>query len=206
MWHLPERASGWRRLVQAGIWAVGLYVGLGAVLQNTGTGAAQSTESAVVVRMIDGDTIEVQVESGTATVRLMGIDTPETTHPTRPVEYYGLEAAALTETALSGKTVTLTPDVTGDREDQYGRLLRYVTVQGVDFNAALVREGYARAVRGFSYSRRTEFIALEDAARSRGVGLWGRERRGKLGATVQGNGPRIRRAASVEIGPGVEAT
>ena len=110
MWHLPERASGWRRLVQAGIWAVGLYVGLGAVLQNTGTGAAQSTESAVVVRMIDGDTIEVQVESGTATVRLMGIDTPETTHPTRPVEYYGLEAAALTETALSGKTVTLTPD------------------------------------------------------------------------------------------------
>ena len=173
MWHLPERASGWRRLVQAGIWAVGLYVGLGAVLQNTGTGAAQSTESAVVVRVIDGDTIEVQVESGTATVRLMGIDTPETTHPTRPVEYYGLEAAALTETALSGKTVTLTPDVTGDREDQYGRLLRYVTVQGVDFNAALVREGYARAVRGFRYSRRTEFIALEDAARLRGVGLWG---------------------------------
>ena len=172
MWHLPERVSGWRRLVQAGIWAVGLYVGLGAVLQTTGTGAAQSTESAVVVRVINGDTIEVQVEGATATVRLMGIDTPETQHPTRPVEFYGPEAAALTETALSGKTVNLTPDVTGDREDQYGRLLRYVTVQGVDFNAALVREGYARAVRGFQYARRAEFIALEDAARSRGIGLW----------------------------------
>ena len=105
MWHLPERASGWRRLVQAGIWAVGLYVGLGAVLQTTGTGVAQSTHAAYVVRVIDGDTIEVQLESGTATVRLMGIDTPETTHPTRPVEFYGPEAAALTETALSGKTV-----------------------------------------------------------------------------------------------------
>ena len=200
-----ERAHGWRRLAHAGVWVVGVYLAAVAVVQLTESGAAPRTHAAYVVRVIDGDTIEVHLERGTATVRLMGIDTPETTHPTRPVEYYGLEAAALTETALSGKTVTLTPDVTGDREDQYGRLLRYVTVQGVDVNAALVREGYARAVPGFSYSRRAEFIALEDAARSRGVGLWGRERRGKLGATVQGNGPRFRRAASVEIGPDVEA-
>ena len=172
MWHLPERASGWRRLVQAGIWAVGLYVGLGAVLQNTGTGVAQSTHAAYVVRVIDGDTIEVQVESGTATVRLMGIDTPETTHPTRPVEYYGPQAAAITARALTGRTVNLTTDRTGDREDGYGRLLRYVTAEGVDFNAALIREGYATAIRGFEYARRAEFIALEDSARSRGVGLW----------------------------------
>ena len=103
----------------------------------------------------------------------MGIDTPETTHPTRPVEYYGPQAAALTEAALAGMTVDLTTDRTGDREDMYGRWLRYVTVQGVDFNAALVREGYARAVRGFQYARRAEFIALEDSARSGGMGLWG---------------------------------
>ena len=154
------------------MWAVGLYVGLGAVIQTTGTGAAQSTESAYVVRVIDGDTIEVQVEGATATVRLMGIDTPETKHPARPVEYYGPEAAALTEAALSGMTVILTPDRTGDRVDAYDRWLRYVTIRGVDFNAALVSGGYARAVRGFQYARRAEFIALEDAARSRGVGLW----------------------------------
>ena len=178
MWQLSERASGWRRLVQAGMWAVGLYVGVGAVMQvtgtgtATGTGAAQSTQSAYVVRVIDGDTIEVEVEGVTATVRLMGIDTPETKHPTRPVEYYGAEAAALAETVLSGMTIDLTTDRTGDREDMYGRWLRYVVVRGVDFNAALVREGYARAVRGFAYARRAEFIALENAARSRGVGLW----------------------------------
>ena len=206
MWQLAARFSGWRRLVQASMWVVALYVGLGAFIQTTDRTAAHSTESAYVVRVIDGDTIEVQVEGATATVRLMGIDTPETKHPTRPVEYYGPEAAALAETVLSGMTVDLTMDRTGDREDVYGRWLRYVVVRGVDFNAALVREGYARAVRGFAYARRAEFIALEDAARLRGVGLWGRERRGKLGATVQGNGPRIRRAASVEIGPGVEAT
>ena len=169
MWQRSARASGWRRLVQAGMWAVGLYVGVGAVIQVTGagTGAAQSTQAAYVVRVIDGDTIEVQVEGATATVRLMGIDTPETKHPTRPVEYYGAEAAA-----LAGMTVDLTTDRTGDREDMYGRWLRYVVVRGVDFNAALVREGYARAVRGFAYARRAEFIALENDARSRGVGLW----------------------------------
>ena len=171
MWQLSERASGWRRLVQVGLWVVGLYIGLGAVIQTTGTGVAQSTHAAYVVRVIDGDTIEVQLKSGTATVRLMGIDTPETTHPTRPGEFYGPEAAALTEAALAGMTVDLTTDRTGDR-DMYGRWLRYVVVRGVDFNAALVQEGYARAVRGFQYARRAEFIALENAARSRGVGLW----------------------------------
>ena len=175
MWQLSARSRGWRRLVQAGMWAVGLYVGVGAFIQTTGTGAAQGTESAYVVRVIDGDTIEVQIAGATATVRLMGIDTPETKHPTRPVEYYGPEAAALAETVLSGMTVDLTTDRTGDREDVYGRWLRYVVVRGVDFNAALVREGYARAVREFAYARRAEFVALEDAARSRGVGVWARQ-------------------------------
>ena len=132
-------AHGWRRLAHAGVWALGLYVALGALGQFAATDTAPRTHTAYVVRVIDGDTIEVEVEGVRAMVRLMGIDTP---------------------------------DVTGDREDQYGRLLRYVTVQGVDVNAALVREGYARAVRGFSYSRRTEFIALEEAARVSGIGLW----------------------------------
>ena len=105
----------------------------------------------------------------------MGVDSPETKHPTRPVEYYGPEAAAFTEGHLSGATVGLSVDLTGDREDAYGRLLRYVTVEGVDFNAALVRDGYARGVRGFRSARRAEFVALEAAARAHGVGVWARQ-------------------------------
>ena len=101
---------------------------------------AQGTGTAVVVRVIDGDTIVVQVEGTNQRVRLMGVDTPETKHPARPVEYYGPEAAAFTEGHLSGATVGLSVDLTGDREDAYGWLLRYVTVEGVDFNAALVRD------------------------------------------------------------------
>ena len=108
----------------------------------------------------------------------MGIDTPETKHPTRPVEYYGPEVAAIAHAALAGATVGLTVDPAGDHVDPCGRLLRYVTVAGVNFNAALVRDGYARAVRGFAYSRRAEFVALENAARSRGVGLWGQRGQG----------------------------
>ena len=171
-----------------GAWAVGLYVLAGAVIDQdrvqlspqgahaaSDATAGHGAQAAVVVRVIDGDTIVVQVAGVAATVRLMGIDTPETQHPTRPIEHYGPEAAARTGAALAGMTVHLTTDRTGDREDAYGRWLRYVEVGGVDFNAALVREGYARAVRGVQYARRAEFIALEDAARSRGVGVWARQ-------------------------------
>ena len=134
---------------------------------------AQGTGTAVVVRVIDGDTIVVQVEGTSQTVRLNGRrHSRDETPDAGPVEYYGPEAAAVTQAALAGATVSLTVDRTVDREDAYGRLLRYVVVGGVDFNAALVSGGYARAIRGFQYARRAEFIALEDAARSRGVGLW----------------------------------
>ena len=174
MWlRRQDGGSRWQRVVTAGVWLLGVYLAAGQVVEWSETAAdAQGPQAAVVVRVIDGDTIEVEIEGATATVRLMGIDTPETKQPARPVEYYGPEAAALADAALSGMTIHLTTDRTGDREDAYGRWFRYVEVGGVDFNAALVREGYARAVRGFAYARRAEFIALENDARSRGVGLW----------------------------------
>ena len=170
----------WLRVV-IGIGAIGLAwggVSQGLLsLPGTSSGASSAAQgvstNALVVRVIDGDTIVVQVEGTSQTVRLMGVDTPETKHPTRPVEYYGPEAATVTQTALAGATVSLTVDRTGDREDAYGRLLRYVTVEGVNFNAALVRDGYARAIRGFRYARRAEFVGLEDVARVQALGLWG---------------------------------
>ena len=78
---------------------------------------AQGTGTALVVRVMDGDTIEVEIEGASQTVRLMGVDTPETKHPTRPGEDVGPEVAAVTEAALTGAPVTLTVDATGDRED-----------------------------------------------------------------------------------------
>ena len=101
MWLLPGPARGWRRLAHVGAWAVGLYVLAGAVIDQdrvqlspqgahaaSDATAGQGAQAAVVVRVIDGDTIVVRVAGVAATVRLMGIDTPETQHPTRPIEHY----------------------------------------------------------------------------------------------------------------------
>ena len=125
-----------------------------------------------VVRVIDGDTIRVRVQGKEYTVRLVGVDTPETVHPTKTVQRFGAEASAYTKAALEGKTVALEADPTGNTRDSYRRLLRYVHLDGQNFNARLIREGYAHAIRGFRYSMRAQFIRLEDEARRRGRGLW----------------------------------
>ena len=129
---------------------------------------------ATVVRVVDGDTIRVRVRGKVHTVRLIGVDTPETVHPTKTVQHFGAEASAYTRAALEGKTVTLEADPTGDTRDRYGRLLRYVHLDGQNFNARLIREGYGHAYRRFPFSKRTEFIQLEEQARRRGIGLWNR--------------------------------
>ena len=84
---------------------------------------------AMVVRVIDEDTIRVRLRGKLHTVRLIGVDTPETVHPTKAVQHFGAEASAYTKAALEGKTVTLEADPTGDTRDRYGRLLRYVHLE-----------------------------------------------------------------------------
>ena len=126
------------------------------------TEAQYEPRSAVVERVIDGDSIEVRVDGQTHTVRLIGVDTPETKHPTKAVQSFGREATAFTKAHLEGKTVALEKDRTGDTVDRYGRLLRYVRLDGDNFNARLIREDYAHAYRGASFSKRQEFIDLED--------------------------------------------
>ena len=128
--------------------------------------------TARVERVIDGDTLVVRYQGESQTVRLSGVDTPESAHPTAPVEHFGREASAFTRTRLDGQTVELVTDPTGDTVDAYGRLLRLVYLDGENFNATLIREGYGHAIRGFNYSMRPEFIALENQARIQGRGLW----------------------------------
>ena len=138
------------------------------------TSAQLDPITARVERVIDGDTIQVRFEGKSYTVRLIGVDTPETKHPTKAVQYFGREASAFTKAALEGKTVLLQKDRTGDTVDRYGRWLRYVLLDGDNFNARLIRDGYAHAYRRFPFSKRTEFIRLEEQARQRRIGLWNR--------------------------------
>ena len=133
------------------------------------------TGTAHVDRVIDGDTISVRLDGARFTVRLTGVDTPETTHPTRGVEPHGPEAAAYTTARLRGATVRLDLDPAGDDTDADGRILRYVMLRtGEHVNATLIRDGYATAFRAFPYSQQRAFLQLEAQARAARRGLWAR--------------------------------
>ena len=140
--------------------------------------AAHTTGPAQVERIIDGDTISVRLADGSrATVRLTGVETPETRHPTQGVEPGGPAASASTTRRLTGAIVRLDRDPTGDDIDADGRILRCVVLAtGEHVTATLVRDGYGTAIRAFPYSRQRECLALEAQARRARRGLWSQPR------------------------------
>jgi len=108
-----------------------------------GVATAGTTYDATVIETIDGDTVVVRFDDGVVdTVRLLGVDTPETHHPDRPVECYGPEASEYTRSRLLAQRVVLERDV--ESRDVYGRFLAYVRIDGARFNDELLRLGYAR--------------------------------------------------------------
>jgi micrococcal nuclease len=129
--------------------------------------------AARVVEAVDGDTVHVRTARGTDTVRLLGVDTPETHHPTKGVQCFGPEAAAFTESALLGRSVTLELDV--EHRDLYGRLLAYVWVGDSRFNDVLLRRGYARllVIPPNGADTGEAMLAEELTARRARRGLWG---------------------------------
>lgn len=104
-------------------------------------------------------------------IRLIGIDTPETVHPSEPVECFGPAASRFTTTSLAGETVRLEFDV--ERRDHYGRMLAYVWDDGKLFNSALVQRGFA-TVSTYPPNVRYvgRFTAAQDQAQGAGRGLW----------------------------------
>ncbi|GMO49959.1 MAG: hypothetical protein Ta2G_07190 [Termitinemataceae bacterium] len=133
--------------------------------------------AAKVVRHIDGDTVELEINNppyplrAKEKIRMIGVDTPETVHPNKGVEYFGKEASNFTRAALLGKTVFLAFDF--ETRDKYDRLLAYIyTADGRCHNAELVKEGYAHAYTRFPFQFLEEFRGAESLARSAGRGLW----------------------------------
>ena len=136
-------------------------------------GRAAATVPATVTHVVDGDTIVVALRDGRSeTVRLLGVDTPETVHPDKPVECFGPEASAYTHSTLEGRQVYLDTDV--EERDRYGRLLAYVTVDGKRFNDELLRLGYATfLVIPPNGEHARDLLSAELDARAAGRGLWG---------------------------------
>ena len=136
--------------------------------------ASQDDSATVqVVRVIDGDTIQVCCVFGDRVkVRYIGIDTPETHHPMRGVEPYGMEAAEANRKLVDGKTVRLEFDV--QQFDKYGSTLAYVYLEDDTFvNAWLVEHGYAMVMTVPPNVKHQElFLRLQREAREERRRLW----------------------------------
>ncbi len=128
-----------------------------------------------ITRVIDGDTFVVSIDGATATVRLIGVDSPEVTSSTTAAQCYGQEAQTAVRARLTGQAVYLEADPVSGDADKYGRLLRYASLEdGTRINRWLIDEGYAEeyTYAGQQYRYRDEFQTAETTARSQKKGLW----------------------------------
>jgi endonuclease YncB( thermonuclease family) len=133
--------------------------------------------SALVIRAVDGDTLDVRLETGEEVdVRLIGIDTPETHRPGTPIECGGPQASRSMHRMADGRRVTLITDPTQDRFDRYGRLLAYALRGRFDLNRAQVRTGWAKVYvyGGVPFKRVSTYRRAAAAARSQDRGVWRR--------------------------------
>lgn len=120
------------------------------------------------IRVIDGDTIVLE---GNEKIRLIGVDTPETVHPNKPVEHFGKEASEFTKRMVEGKQVRLEYD--WQRKDKYSRTLAYIYLEnGTFLNLEIIKQGYGFAYTKYSFKFLEEFRQAEKEARQNKIGLW----------------------------------
>lgn len=128
-----------------------------------------------VTNVVDGDTIDVDINGKIERLRLIGIDTPETKDPRKPVQCFGKEASSKASEMLDGKKVSLEADTVSGERDKYDRLLRYVFIEnGTFYNKEIIAQGYAHEYTYQSqvYKYQTEFKQAEKDARENNRGLW----------------------------------
>lgn len=129
-----------------------------------------------VLSVIDGDTIVVAINGDKDTVRILGINTPETKTAPQGEECFGAEASTEAKRLLQGALVTLETDSSQDTRDKYNRLLAYVGLpDGRDFGQVLVADGFAYEYTylGKKYKNQTQYQQAEAVAKAGKAGLWG---------------------------------
>jgi micrococcal nuclease len=129
-----------------------------------------------VDHVVDGDTVWVRRDGRLVKIRLIGMDTPETVDPRRPVQCFGREASAQAKRLLSGARVYLAADATQDRIDRYGRELDYLWLaDGRFFNQIMIRQGFATEYTyHLPYHYQAAFRAAQRLAERQSQGLWAR--------------------------------
>ena len=131
-------------------------------------------EHYLVVKVVDGDTIDIDMNGTIERLRLIGMNTPETVDPRRPVECFGADASKKAKELLVGKKVKIVNDGTQGNRDKYGRLLRYVFLEdGTFFNLWMIQNGYAHEYTyAVPYAYQADFKQAEVYARENNLGLW----------------------------------
>ena len=144
-----------------------------------------------VTRIIDGDTVEIQYGGKLTSVVLIGVDTPETVHPEKPIEAFGKEATAFIKNLLKGESVYLRFD--SDRTDKYGRLLAYLyrAPDGLFVNLEIIRQGYGKVYTTFPFEHKVLFQHYNGQAQQAGRGLWS--------ASILGSREEVPRTQTVYI-------
>lgn len=140
----------------------------------------QIVSGLVVDRVVDGDTVKLELDGDYVSVRLIGMNTPETVKPDSPVECFGPESSDFAKQALTGARVTLEFDESQGMTDQYDRALAYVWRELPDgslslFNLESIAGGYAfeRQYGSTPYAWKDEFVQAQREARDADTGLWG---------------------------------
>lgn len=139
----------------------------------------------VVEKVIDGDTISVSQNGQKETIRLIGINTPETVDPRRPVECFGIEASNKAKELLAGRKVTLEIDKTQGSRDKYNRQLAYIHREdGLFYNLWMIENGFAyEYTYDTPYIYTAKFKAAQESAQANKRGLWGESRCSEKGNT-----------------------
>lgn len=147
------------------------------VVPSASAWAQPSETTAVVLKVVDGDTIDIRDDNrGRLRVRVLGIDTPETAKPGYTVGCWGPEATEFANSTMVGQRVALIPDSTQDRTDSYGRTLAYlVRADGWDYSVEAARAGTAHSYvyAGRPVARHAAIVAAEQEAIDARRGLWG---------------------------------
>lgn len=134
----------------------------------------EETKYFKVIKVVDGDTIAVDIDGVSEIIRLIGINTPETVDQRKPVECFGIEASNKAKELLSGKLVALEKDDSQDERDKYGRLLRYIKIkEGLFYNLEIIKQDYAyEYTYNIPYKYQSQFKEAENYARAKKLGLW----------------------------------
>ena len=131
-------------------------------------------------KCVDGDTVKIILDEEEKTVRMLAVDTPESVHPTKGIEFYGKEASTYTcDVFTNAKKIEIEYDDASDKEDKYGRILVWLFVDGNLFQDLLIQGGYAEVAYLYGDYKYTSLLKDHQViAESKKLGIWDDVKRG----------------------------